>query len=56
MSVELICPRCSIRHHEPDDTVRSVYCSLACFRANLGYDDPDYQASTATRRVTMASR
>ena len=50
MTVELVCPRCSTRHHEPEDTVRSAYCSDACFRANLGYDNPDYQASPGPPR------
>jgi hypothetical protein len=50
MSVELICPRCSTRHDEPEDTVRSAYCSDVCFRANLGFDDPDYQASSHPSR------
>lgn len=50
MTIELVCPRCSTRHHEPDDTVRSAYCSDACFRANLGYDDSEYQTSPGPSR------
>jgi hypothetical protein len=47
MNVEVVCPRCSTRHHETDhtDTVRSAYCSLDCFRANSDHDDHDYQAN-----------